>query len=59
MMELCSRYRGVQQEYRVLEGTDRAILRYSLPLSGAFKTESNHVQPGTCHECPIKENARC
>ncbi|KAK8849772.1 GTP-binding protein LepA [Kwoniella newhampshirensis] len=33
MMDLCSRYRGVQQEYRILENSDRAILRYSLPLS--------------------------
>ncbi|KAL7422375.1 Translation factor guf1 mitochondrial [Cryptotrichosporon argae] len=33
MMDLCARYRGVQQEYRFLENTDRAILRYSLPLS--------------------------
>jgi len=34
MMDLCSRYRGVQIEYRFLEATDRAILRYTLPLSG-------------------------
>lgn len=34
MMDLCARYRGVQVEYRVLEATDRAILRYTLPLSG-------------------------
>lgn len=33
MMDLCSKYRGVQLEYKFLEGTDRAILRYSLPLS--------------------------
>ncbi|WWC95718.1 GTP-binding protein LepA [Kwoniella sp. B9012] len=33
MMDLCSRYRGVQQEYRILENSDRAILRYSLPLA--------------------------
>jgi GTP-binding protein LepA len=34
MMNLCAKYRGVQNEYKVLEGTNRAILRYSLPLSG-------------------------
>lgn len=34
MMDLCSRYRGVQQEYRVLDGSDRAILKYTLPLAG-------------------------
>ncbi|KAL1412583.1 Translation factor guf1 mitochondrial [Vanrija albida] len=33
MMDLCSKYRGIQLEYKFLEGTDRAILRYSLPLS--------------------------
>ncbi|UOH84478.1 GTP-binding protein LepA [Cryptococcus neoformans] len=33
MMDLCARYRGVQQEYRVLENSDRAVLRYTLPLS--------------------------
>ncbi|WWC92669.1 GTP-binding protein LepA [Kwoniella dendrophila CBS 6074] len=33
MMDLCARYRGVQQEYRILENSDRAILRYSLPLA--------------------------
>lgn len=39
MMDLCARYRGEQQEYKVLEGTDRAILKYKLPLSGeCFKT---------------------
>lgn len=32
-MDLCARYRGVQQEYRVLENSDRAVLRYTLPLS--------------------------
>lgn len=32
-MELCSKYRGEQQEYRHLDNTDRAILRYKLPLS--------------------------
>lgn len=33
MMDLCARYRGTQLEYRVLDTTDRAILRYSFPLS--------------------------
>lgn len=33
-MDLCSRYRGTQQEYKVLETTGRAVLRYLLPLSG-------------------------
>jgi translation elongation factor EF-4 len=33
MMDLCSRYRGVQQEYRLLDGSDRAILKYTLPLA--------------------------
>ena len=35
-MDLCSRYRGTQLEYRVLDTTDRAILRYSFPLSGTL-----------------------
>jgi GTP-binding protein LepA len=34
MMNLCARYRGQQQEYKVLDGTDRAILKYCFPLSG-------------------------
>jgi GTP-binding protein LepA len=33
MMTLCARYRGVQEEYKVLDTTDRAVLRYTLPLS--------------------------
>ncbi|WVF68379.1 GTP-binding protein LepA [Kwoniella sp. CBS 6097] len=33
MMDLCARYRGIQQEYRILENSDRAILRYQLPLA--------------------------
>ncbi|WVQ84435.1 GTP-binding protein LepA [Cryptococcus sp. DSM 104549] len=33
MMDLCARYRGIQQEYRVLENSDRAVLRYTLPLA--------------------------
>lgn len=33
MMTLCSRYRGIQQEYKVIDTTDRAVLRYALPLS--------------------------
>ncbi|WVR07951.1 GTP-binding protein LepA [Kwoniella sp. DSM 27419] len=33
MMDLCARYRGVQQEYRILENSDRAVLRYQLPLA--------------------------
>jgi hypothetical protein len=33
-MDLCARYRGVQQEYKVLDGSDRAILKYTLPLAG-------------------------
>ncbi|KAK4689864.1 hypothetical protein P7C73_g250, partial [Tremellales sp. Uapishka_1] len=33
MMDLCAKYRGNQLEYRFLEATDRAILRYSLPLA--------------------------
>lgn len=34
MMDLCSRYRGVQQEYKLLENSERAILKYTLPLAG-------------------------
>jgi translation elongation factor EF-4 len=34
MMDLCARYRGVQQEYKLLDGSDRAILKYKLPLAG-------------------------
>ena len=37
-MDLCSRYRGVQQEYRLLDGSDRAILKYTLPLAGQSDT---------------------
>ncbi|WVQ77506.1 GTP-binding protein LepA [Cryptococcus sp. DSM 104548] len=33
MMDLCARYRGIQLEYRILENSERAVLRYSLPLS--------------------------
>lgn len=33
MMDLCARYRGVQQEYKYMEGSERAILKYSLPLA--------------------------
>jgi translation elongation factor EF-4 len=33
-MDLCARYRGVQQEYKLLDGSDRAILKYKLPLAG-------------------------
>lgn len=33
MMELCSKYRGIQEEYQILENTDRAILKYKLPLA--------------------------
>lgn len=47
-MDLCSRYRGVQLEYRVLEATDRAILRYSFPLSGMFAGSLN--EPGSRSE---------
>lgn len=36
MMDLCSRYRGVQHEYKVVEGSDRAILKYTLPLAGQY-----------------------
>lgn len=34
MMELCAKYRGVQEEYKLMDGSNRAILRYKLPLSG-------------------------
>lgn len=43
MMDLCSRYRGVQQEYKVLETTGRAVLRYLLPLSGKFWYNSRKI----------------
>ncbi|TYJ53184.1 GTP-binding protein LepA [Cryptococcus floricola] len=33
MMDLCARYRGIQLEYRILENSERAVLRYTLPLS--------------------------
>jgi len=33
-MDLCSKYRGVQQEYKLLDGSERAILKYTLPLAG-------------------------
>lgn len=33
MMTLCAKYRGTQQEYRIIEGSNRAVLRYMLPLS--------------------------
>jgi GTP-binding protein LepA len=33
MMTLCAKYRGIQQEYRILENSSRAVLRYTLPLS--------------------------
>ncbi|EIW71455.1 hypothetical protein TREMEDRAFT_73314 [Tremella mesenterica DSM 1558] len=33
MMDLASRYRGTQLEYKVLDNTDRALLRYSFPLA--------------------------
>ncbi|GMK56546.1 hypothetical protein CspeluHIS016_0303860 [Cutaneotrichosporon spelunceum] len=33
MMELCAKYRGIQEEYKFLDNTDRAILRYRLPLA--------------------------
>ncbi|WVN87477.1 GTP-binding protein LepA [Cryptococcus depauperatus CBS 7841] len=33
MMDLCARYRGIQQEFRVLENSDRAVLKYQLPLA--------------------------
>jgi translation elongation factor EF-4 len=33
MMTLCSKYRGQQVEYKVLDASDRAVLRYTLPLS--------------------------
>lgn len=33
IMDLCSRYRATQLEYKVLETTGRAMLRYSFPLS--------------------------
>ncbi|ORY34653.1 hypothetical protein BCR39DRAFT_513835 [Naematelia encephala] len=33
MMDLSSKYRGVQLEYKVLDTTGRAMLRYSFPLS--------------------------
>lgn len=39
-MDLCSRYRGVQQEYKVVEGSDRAILKYTLPLAGQLSLSS-------------------
>lgn len=32
-MELCAKYRGVQEEYKFLDNTDRAILKYKLPLA--------------------------
>lgn len=32
-MTLCSKYRGQQVEYKVLDASDRAVLRYTLPLS--------------------------
>lgn len=32
-MTLCAKYRGTQQEYKILDSSDRAVLRYSLPLS--------------------------
>lgn len=33
MMELCAKYRGIQEEYKFLDNTDRAILKYRLPLA--------------------------
>ncbi len=33
MMELCGEHRGVQLEYKMVDGSDRAIIRYALPLS--------------------------
>ncbi|TXT06592.1 uncharacterized protein COLE_05923 [Cutaneotrichosporon oleaginosum] len=33
MMELCAKYRGIQDEYKFLDNTDRAILKYRLPLA--------------------------
>jgi hypothetical protein len=32
MMTLCAKYRGTQQEYKIIEGSNRAVLRYTLPL---------------------------
>ncbi|KAJ9127429.1 hypothetical protein QFC24_000837 [Naganishia onofrii] len=33
MMELCNEHRGIELEYKFVESTDRAVLRYQLPLS--------------------------
>lgn len=33
MMELCNEHRGIELEYTFVEATDRAVLRYQLPLS--------------------------
>lgn len=33
MMELCNEHRGIELEYIFVEATDRAVLRYQLPLS--------------------------
>lgn len=33
MMELCNDHRGIELEYTFVEATDRAVLRYQLPLS--------------------------
>jgi translation elongation factor EF-4 len=38
MMDLCSKYRGVQQEYKLLDGSERAILKYTLPLAGQCRS---------------------
>lgn len=32
-MELCNEHRGIELEYTFVEATDRAVLRYQLPLS--------------------------